>query len=118
MALAGVAFFLGKEWLPSLYNEHPGTIAAASQLLLVAVFFQLSDGVQVTALGALRGLGDVRIPTWSTFVVYFGITLPLAYFAAKHWGMGALGVWQALALGLTLSAGFLTYRFYRVLKTK
>jgi MATE family multidrug resistance protein len=118
MALAGVAFFLGKEWLPSLYNEHPGTIAAASQLLLVAVFFQLSDGVQVTALGALRGLGDVRIPTWATFVVYFGITLPLAYFAAKHWGMGALGVWQALALGLTLSAGFLTYRFYRVLKTK
>lgn len=118
MALAGAAFFWGKETLPSWYNDDPQTIAAAAQLLLVAVFFQLSDGLQVTALGALRGLSDVRVPTWATFVVYFGITLPLAYWAAKIGGKGALGVWQALALGLTLSAGFLTWRFYRVLRSK
>ena len=118
MALSGVVFFAGRHFLPSLYNSDPATIAAAAQLLLVAVFFQLSDGLQVTALGALRGLGDVKIPTWSTFVVYFVITLPLAYLASKYWGLGALGVWQALALGLTLSAVFLTWRFFRVLRAK
>ena len=118
MALSGVVFFVGRHFLPSLYNSDPATIAAAAQLLLVAVFFQLSDGLQVTALGALRGLGDVQVPTWSTFVVYFVITLPLAYLASKYWGLGALGVWQALALGLTLSAVFLTWRFFRVLRAK
>jgi MATE family multidrug resistance protein len=118
MALSGVVFFAGRHFLPSLYNSDPATIAAAAQLLLVAVFFQLSDGLQVTALGALRGLGDVQIPTWSTFVVYFVITLPLAYMASKYWGLGALGVWQALALGLTLSAVFLTWRFFSVLRAK
>jgi len=68
MACCAVLFILGRNFLPSLYISNDEVISIASGLLVIAGFFQLSDGIQVVSLGALRGLEDVRIPTLVTFV--------------------------------------------------
>jgi MATE family multidrug resistance protein len=83
-------------------------------LLVVAAIFQLADGGQVVAVGALRGLADVRVPTALTFVAYWGLALPGAYFFGVKGPGGALGVWAALAVGLAFAAVALNWRFARL----
>ena len=67
MACCAILFIAGRHWLPSLYIQNDEVISIASGLLVIAGFFQLSDGIQVVSLGAFRGLEDVRIPTVVTF---------------------------------------------------
>jgi len=111
MGIAGVLMFFLRHILADFYSNDPAVLELAAQLMIVAVVFQLSDGIQAVALGALRGLTDVKIPTWITFVVYWMLVLPAAYFLPQWTSWGALGIWYALAGGLTLSALLLTLRF-------
>jgi MATE family multidrug resistance protein len=82
----------------------------------VAAFFQLSDGVQVVALGALRGIRDVKVPTIITLIAYWIIALPMSYVFAFKFNMGILGIWYGLFLGLTSAAVLLFLRFNKVSK--
>lgn len=92
-----------------------GEVAAlAARLLIVAAIFQLFDGTQVISVGALRGLTDVRVPTVITFVAYWVIALPAGYWLAFRAGLGAVGVWSGLALGLGCAAVLLAWRFQRL----
>jgi len=116
MAFAGLIIFLFKKDLAGLYSEDPFVLDLAVKMLIVTVLFQLSDGVQVVALGALRGFTDVKIPTLITFVSYWIIALPIAYLLSQELGFGALGIWYALAGGLTISAILLVIRFNGELK--
>jgi len=86
-------------------------IAIAAKLLLVASVFQISDGVQVVVLGALRGLQDVKIPTLITFIAYWIIGFPISYFLGKEEVYGSVGIWIGLLAGLTASAIMLYIRF-------
>ena len=113
MALTGLTFFVFRHQLPWAYTQDPAVVASAAALLVVATIFQISDGVQATALGALRGIQDVRVPTAITFVAYYVIALPLEWYFGHILGWGAVGVWFALAVGLTVSAVWLSLRFYR-----
>ena len=113
MAVTGLTFFVFRHQLPWAYTQDPAVVAGAAALLVVATIFQISDGVQATALGALRGIQDVRVPTAITFVAYYVIALPLEWYFGHVLGWGAVGVWSALAVGLTVSAGWLSLRFYR-----
>lgn len=114
-----VTFLTSNEFLVSLYLKNtPEVTQIATVLVIYAGFFQLSDGVQVTALGALRGLSDVNIPTVITLIAYWAISLPLSYILAFHFQMDVEGVWVGLSAGLTFSAVFLTIRFYRLLKKR
>ncbi|MEY2998555.1 MAG: hypothetical protein RLZZ02_364 [Bacteroidota bacterium] len=113
MALTGLTFFVFRHQLPWAYTQEPAVVASAAALLVVATIFQISDGVQATALGALRGIQDVRVPTAITFVAYYVIALPLEWYFGHILGWGAVGVWSALAVGLTVSAMWLSLRFYR-----
>ena len=113
MALTGLTFFVFRYQLPWAYTQDPAVVASAAALLVVATIFQISDGVQATALGALRGIQDVRVPTAITFVAYYVIALPLEWYFGHILGWGAVGVWSALAVGLTVSAVWLSLRFYR-----
>lgn len=113
MVITGAIFFFGRDLLPFLYTDIADIAQLASMLLIVAVFFQLSDGVQAAALGALRGAKDVRVPTALTFIAYYIVALPLEYLFGTIWGYEAVGVWWALAVGLTVSAVLLVFRFYR-----
>ncbi len=116
MTVCGLFFIFGREVLPTFFTrkEDVEVIMLASQLLIIAALFQLSDGVQVTALGILRGIQDVKIPSILTFIAYWVITIPLGYILCVTLEMGAFGMWIALGLGLTISAVMLVVRFFRL----
>jgi MATE family multidrug resistance protein len=71
-----------------------------AKLLLVAAAFQLFDGLQSVATGALRGAGETRIPMLSSFVAYWVVGLPLGYYLGFNLGLRAMGLWIGLALSL------------------
>jgi len=114
MFLWGLLFVAGRNFLPTLYVNDPEVIAIASPLLIIAGFFQLSDGVQVVCLGALRGLHDVKIPSVFIFIAYWIIGLPLGYLLAFKIGWGANGIWMGLLIGLTLTATAMVLRFHQM----
>lgn len=97
-----------------LYTDDPRVIALAVELLLLAAVFQLSDGVQVSAAGALRGIRDTRVPMAIVVVAYWLVGFPLGYLLAFAAGLGARGLWIGLIAGLTVAAALLAARFHRV----
>lgn len=106
-----VGFILLRDFLPSIYIDNSEVITLASQLLIIAALFQLSDGLQVTILGALRGLQDVKIPTLICFVAYWIIGFPTSYFLGQANALGSMGIWIGLFAGLSASAIMLYFRF-------
>ncbi len=120
MAFCGLFFIIGRNILPTFFTqkEDVDVIVLASKLLIIAALFQLSDGVQVVALGILRGIQDVKIPSMITFVAYWIITIPLGYYLCVTLRMGAWGMWIALGLGLTISAILLVMRFLKLSQRK
>lgn len=116
MFLCGTFFILARNILPTFFTkkEDVEVIQLASKLLIIAALFQLSDGIQVTALGILRGIQDVKIPSYLTFFAYWIITIPLGFYLCVTMKMGAFGMWIALGLGLTISAVLLVYRFLKL----
>nr|WP_299167077.1 MATE family efflux transporter [uncultured Allomuricauda sp.] len=113
-------FLIGRYWLPTIYldvddvvNQVDNTevIIIAAKLLLVSAFFQISDGIQVVVLGALRGLQDVKIPTLITFIAYWLIGFPVSYYFGLFSEYKSTGIWMGLLLGLTASAVMLYIRF-------
>jgi multidrug resistance protein, MATE family len=114
MGSCALIFILTKNFLPSLYIHDPTVEKLASSLLFIAGLFQLSDGLQVVCLGALRGMKDVKIPTFITLVAYWVLALPLGYVFGFWLGWGAEGIWYGLLLGLSVSAVFLLWRFRKL----
>ena len=113
MSLMGLILVLVRNYLPYYYNNDPAVVAQAATLLLIAAAFQVSDGLQVVGLGALRGLEDVKVPSVVALLAYWVIALPLGYVLGFKLQWGAVGVWLGLLTGLTLVAGLLLLRFYR-----
>ncbi len=96
-----------------IYTDNVEVIGIAVQLLFLAAFFQLSDGVQVSAAGALRGLKDTRIPMFITVVSYWFLGMPLGWWLGFRADLGARGMWMGLIAGLSLAAILLSIRFLR-----
>jgi MATE family multidrug resistance protein len=96
--------------------DNAEVIEIASKLLLIAAIFQISDGIQVVVLGALRGLQDVKIPMYITFVAYWIIGFPISFFLGKYTTLESVGIWIGLLAGLTAAALFLYIRFHKLTK--
>ncbi len=111
MSVCATVFILGRYFLPSLYIDNVAVVEIASSLLIIAGFFQISDGIQVLSLGALRGLTDVKVPTIMTFIAYWVLALPIGYIFAFKLGMGVEGIWYGLLIGLSIVAITLFWRF-------
>ena len=79
---------------------------------MVAALFQLVDGLQVLALGLLRGVQDTTVPMIMATVSYWVIGLPVSYLLGFTWGMGAVGIWLGLVIGLGIAAVLLLWRFW------
>ncbi len=120
MFVCGVFFIVGRHILPTFFTKPEDTdvVQLAAKLLIIASLFQLSDGIQVVALGSLRGIQDVKIPSIITFIAYWLIAIPLGYILCVPMKMGAFGMWIALGLGLTVSAVLLVYRFLSLSQRK
>jgi MATE family multidrug resistance protein len=96
---------------PNQILDNNEIIFITAKLLLIAAVFQISDGIQVVVLGALRGLQDVKIPMYITFVAYWVIGFPVSFYLGKYTALGAVGIWIGLFVGLTAAALFLYIRF-------
>jgi MATE family multidrug resistance protein len=112
--LAALAFvFLPKE-IAAAYTADPAVVSLAVTLLGIAAFFQLFDGLQTVASGALRGAGDTKTPMVWNLASYYLITLPVSYWICFQLGWGVTGLWIGLCVGLILIAGGLVYRWSKI----
>lgn len=109
MALLFVAF---NNFLPTLFNKNENVLLIASNLLLIAALFQLSDGSQVVGQGLLRGMADVKVPTIFAFVAYWIIGLPVGWLLGFKFNLGSSGIWYGLSMGLTAATILNFIRFY------
>jgi MATE family multidrug resistance protein len=116
MSFTAIIFIGFNHWLPWIVTSDERVVLVASQLLIIAGFFQLFDGAQVVGLGILRGMGDVNIPTLITLVAYWGIGLPVGYVLGLQFHLGAPGVWYGLVLGLLTASLLLFIRFQSISK--
>src|ERR1700736_3585993 len=98
--------------IANTFNSDSAVVDLASSLLPVAGLFQIADGVQVTAMGGLRGLADVGTPMILAVVFYWLCAIPIGYIAAFVFRAEAVGIWAGLATWLFLAAITLTTRFW------
>jgi MATE family multidrug resistance protein len=108
-----IMFVMLRNVLPTFFNDNVDVIALASLLLLLAGVFQISDATQVIGAGLLRGIKDVKIPTYLVAIAYWVIGLPSGCLFAFTFNMGAAGMWLGFIVGLTLAGVFLSVRFLR-----
>jgi multidrug resistance protein, MATE family len=96
-----------------LYTHDPRVLGEGPALLYVAAAFQIFDGIQTVSTGALRGLGETRVPMIANFVGYWMLGLPLGLFLCfgLHWGV--YGLWIGLTLALIVIASSLLWRWRR-----
>lgn len=113
MSCSSLIFFLFGAELASLLTLSPEVIHLSSQLLLIACAFQLFDGIQVIAAGALRGAGFTQIPLWSALVSHWGVGLPLSLALAFWMEWTVYGLWWGLCGGLMCASFILVFQFYR-----
>jgi MATE family multidrug resistance protein len=90
------------------FTDDPDVLRTGVGLLLIAAVFQLFDGLQTVSTGALRGLGETKLPMIANLIGHWGIGLPIAYVLCFEYGWGAQGLWAGLAVGLILIGGVLT----------
>ncbi len=111
-------FIVFHKLIPLAYIHDENVLKHAIPLMLIAGFFQIPDGIQCVSLGVLRGLYDVKIPTFITLFAYWVVSLPLGYYLAFVKGYGAPGVWWGLTIGLLTSAILLSGRFFQIAKPR
>jgi MATE family multidrug resistance protein len=97
--------------IAGLYSRDPAVAGLAAQLLLMVAVFQVSDGLQVGAMGALRGFKDTRVPLAITIGAYWLVGFPIAYVFGLVRGGGPISVWSGLIAGLAVSALALNGRY-------
>ena len=116
MTCTALIMWLIPEVVAHLYTQDQEVVTIAVSLLHVAAFFQISDGLQVSGLGALRGLKDTKIPMVVNLIAYWIIGLPLGYYLGITLDMGPRGLWIGLVAGLTAAAILHNTRFWILTK--
>lgn len=111
MSLSALVMLVFRGPVIGLYTSDAGVREIAFSLLLMAAAFQVSDGIQAGAMGALRGLKDTTIPMILSVFSYWVVGFSLAWYAVVVRGFGPAAAWGALAAGLTVAAVLLTLRF-------
>ena len=96
---------------PEISSDVNEVVEIASNLILIAAFFQIADGLQAVVLGALRGIQDVIIPAFLIFISYGAIGFPISYYLGLNTVWATYGIWIGLLTGLILSALLLVLRF-------
>ena len=112
-------FIFFSDLLPWLYldnNSSPDvleTVTLASKLLIVVALFQIFDGVQIVAQGALRGIQDVKIPSIICFLSYVVFGIPIMIYLGLYTELKATGVWIGFLIGLLIASILLSIRFFK-----
>jgi len=100
----------------AVFTSDEFVVGVASQLIILAAIFQISDGIQVNASGALRGMKDTKVPMNICIIAYWILGFPIGYALAEYANWGVKGYWAAIICGLTISAALMTMRFNKLTK--
>lgn len=122
-SLTIVCFLLFPDALMSLFMkedepQREAILTVGAGLLLMAALFQLVDGAQVIALGVLRGIQDTQVPMIYAALSYWAVGLPCSYVFGFVFGLGAIGIWLGLVVGLGLAALLMSVRFWKVMLSR
>lgn len=110
-AFFALLFLTCHHLLPQLYTDNAEVISIASTMLIFAAIFQVSDGLQSAAAGALRGMQDASFPAVIAFLSYTVVMIPGCYLLAFHYHMGLSGIWIGFIIGLFIAAVLQLARF-------
>src|SRR5262249_30474004 len=110
MAFCGIVFVVLARPLAMLFTNDPSVLDTAEGLVRIAAAFQIADGVQGVAAGALRGAADTRFASFANVACHWGVGLPTALWLGFRLGYGAPGLWWGLSLGLFIVAIVLVLR--------
>ena len=113
MCTTAVAFFIAPRTLIGFFQPGPDVIDLGASLLLIAAVFQLFDGLQAVATGALRGLGSTRMAMMVNLAGHWFVGLPIAYVLCFTLGLGVRGLWLGLSVGLIVCGIVLTWYWHR-----
>ena len=118
MMIMGIVFIMARYKLPVLFTSDGQVVIVAAQLLIVAAFFQVFDGLQVVMLSTLRGMADVKVPMIMAFIAYLVIGIPTSYVFAFILHNGPQGIWFGYLVGLASAGVMFYYRFKQNLQKK
>jgi MATE family multidrug resistance protein len=113
MCTTALGFFIAPRALIGLFSPGAAVVELGASLLLVAAVFQLFDGLQAVATGALRGLGSTRMAMMVNLGGHWGIGLPIAWLLCFPLGLGVRGLWMGLSIGLIVCGVVLTWYWHR-----
>jgi len=113
MTCSGLVFVSMPMLIARLFTPDPIVIRTGAKLLRVAAAFQLFDGLQTVATGALRGAGDTKTPMLANFIAYWLIGLPVGCFLCFRLDWGALGIWIGLCGGLMIIGSALLFAWHK-----
>ena len=113
-----VFFLLVREHIGWLYTSSEDVVNLVAVLMIVLVFYQFGDSLQIIFANALRGVADVTSMAVISFIGYFVIALPVSYICGFVLDWGIEGIWIGYPVGLTLTGGMMCWRFYHFLRRK
>jgi len=118
MALSSLVILVARDGIAAAYTSDLDVRELAAWLLLFVAVFQIPDGLQVGAAGALRGFKDANVPMALNFTAYWLIGFPAAWWFGIHEGVGPSGIWAGLIVGLVVCAIFLIWRYQRISRAR
>jgi MATE family multidrug resistance protein len=113
MGLFAIVFVVAPESLLRLYTDDPEILRLGAQLLPIAAAFQVFDGAQVAGFCVLRGAADTRVPMLISFISFWMVGAVSSYVLGFVIGMGPVGVWIGLCIGLATASALLLIRIRR-----
>ena len=113
-----VFFLLVREHIGWLYTSSEDVVNLVAVLMVILVFYQFGDSLQIIFANALRGVADVTSMAVISFIGYFVIALPVSYICGFVLDWGIEGIWLGYPVGLTLTGGMMCWRFYYFLRKK
>ena len=116
--LVSVFFLLVREHIGWLYTSSEDVVNLVAVLMVILVFYQFGDSLQIIFANALRGVADVTSMAVISFIGYFVIALPVSYVCGFVLDWGIEGIWVGYPVGLTLTGGMMCWRFYHFLRKK
>ena len=113
-----VFFLLVREHIGWLYTSSEDVVNLVAVLMVILVFYQFGDSLQIIFANALRGVADVTSMAVISFIGYFVIALPVSYVCGFVLDWGIEGIWVGYPVGLTLTGGMMCWRFYHFVRKK
>ena len=114
--LTALLLIIFRKQIPLLFTNDPAVIDMAAHLLIMGGIFQISDGLQGVAAGALRGIANVKVTFLYAAMSYILINIPIGYLLGVVFELGAIGIWIGFIFGLSIAAFLLLRRFLRLTK--